>query len=146
MENTAFDKLFASTLTKLGMKESSIATKVFTYGNAYILDKDTKLKLSDKEVEVLKEFVKRASFKIIDGQYGARCGISCNLGDKRFWEYGNLYDENYNRDFSEGDISEEDKQRVVVVFYEKGKEFRMTVFMMDNPPKDLSDIRTKLNI
>lgn len=148
MEKTAFEKLFASCLTKMGLKETAVATKVFTYGDVRILDKESSVKFKDAEIEALKKLVEVGDFKITEGEWGSRCRMSYVLGQRKFSGFCNIYDENYDRDFVEGDISEEDKKRLVVVFYEKSKpeDFRFTVYMMSEPVTDIDKVIDILNL
>ena len=141
------NEILASVFSKMGLKETAVATKVLTYGDAKILDKKSRIKLSTKEIEALKEVVKLGTFKITEGQWGARCRMSYVLGQRRFSEFCNIYDEEYERDnFVEGEISEEDKKRLVVVFYEKQDDFRFTIYMMDEPVTDIDAVIDKLNL
>lgn len=141
------NEILAGVFSKMGLKETAVATKVLTYGDAKILDKKSRIKLSTKEIEALKEVVKLGTFKITEGQWGARCRMSYILGQRKFSEFCNIYDEEYERDnFVEGEISEEDKKRLVVVFYEKQDDFRFTVYMMDEPVTDIDAVIDKLNL
>lgn len=141
------NEVLAGLFTKMGLKETAVATKVFTYGDAKVLDKKSNLKLTSKELDVLKEIVKIGDFKITEGQWGARCRMSYVLGQRKFSGFCNIYDEEFERDnFTEGDISEEDKKKLVVVFYEKPNDFRFTIYMMKEPVTDINAVIDKLGI
>ena len=141
------NEILAGLFSKMGLKETAVATKVLTYGDAKILDKKSRLKLTSKEVEALKEIVKIGNFKITECQWGARCRMSYVVGDRKFSEFCNIYNEEFERDvFTEGDISDEDKKRLVVVFYEKQDDFRFTVYMMDEPVTNIDSVIEKLNL
>lgn len=143
---TTFESLMAQSLSKMGLKETAVATKVFTYGDVKMLDKSSSVKLSEKEQDALKKLIEVGSFKVVDGQWGSRCKMSYVLGDRKFSDFCNIYHEDYDRDFPEGDISEEDKQKLVVVFYEKPNDFRFTVYMMDDIVTSIDDVITKLGL
>ena len=143
---TTFESLMAQSLSKMGLKETAVATKVFTYGDVKMLDKSSSVKLSEKEQNALKKLIEVGSFKVVDGQWGSRCKMSYVLGDRKFSDFCNIYHEDYDRDFPEGDISEEDKKKLVVVFYEKPNDFRFTVYMMDEPVTDIDKIVDKLGL
>ena len=143
---TTFESLMAQSLSKMGLKETAVATKVFTYGDVKMLDKSSSVKLSEKEQDALKKLIEVGSFKVVDGQWGSRCKMSYVLGDRKFSDFCNIYHEDYDRDFPEGDISEEDKKKLVVVFYEKPNDFRFTVYMMDDIVTNIDDVITKLGL
>ena len=143
---TTFESLMAQSLSKMGLKETAVATKVFTYGDVKMLDKSSSVKLSEKEQDALKKLIEVGSFKVVDGQWGSRCKMSYVLGDRKFSDFCNIYHEDYDRDFPEGDISEEDKKKLVVVFYEKPNDFRFTVYMMDDIVTSIDDAITKLGL
>ena len=144
---TTFESLLAISLSKMGLKETSVATKVFTYGDVKILDKKTSIKFKKEELDALKKLVEVGNFKITEGEWGARCRMSYVLGQRKFSGFCNIYDENYERDnFVEGDISEEDKKKLVVVFYEKPNDFRFTIYMMKEPVTDIDKIIDKLGL
>ena len=143
---TTFESLMAQSLSKMGLKETAVATKVFTYGDVKMLDKSSSVKLSEKEQDALKKLIEVGSFKVVDGQWGSRCKMSYVLGDRKFSDFCNIYHEDYDRDFPEGDISEEDKKKLVVVFYEKPNDFRFTVYMMDDIVTSIDDVITKLGL
>lgn len=140
------EKLLATSLSKMGLKETAVATKIFTYGDVRVLDKNSSVKFSAKELEALKKLVEVGNFKITDGEWGSRCKMSYVLGDRKFSGFCNIYHEDYDRDFSEGDITEEEKQRLVVVFYEKPNDFRFTIYMMDDSVTDIDAVIEKLNL
>jgi len=143
---TTFESLMAQSLSKMGLKETAVATKVFTYGDVKMLDKSSSVKLSEKEQEALKKLIEVGSFKVVDGQWGSRCKMSYVLGDRKFSDFCNIYHEDYDRDFPEGDVSEEDKKKLVVVFYEKPNDFRFTVYMMDEEVTSIDDVISKLGL
>lgn len=143
---TTFESLMAQSLSKMGLKETAVATKVFTYGDVKMLDKSSSVKLSEKEQDALKKLIEVGSFKVVDGQWGSRCKMSYVLGDRKFSDFCNIYHEDYDRDFPEGDISDEDKKKLVVVFYEKPNDFRFTVYMMDDIVTSIDDVITKLGL
>jgi len=143
---TTFESLMAQSLSKMGLKETAVATKVFTYGDVKMLDKSSYVKLSEKEQEALKKLIEVGSFKVVDGQWGSRCKMSYVLGDRKFSDFCNIYHEDYDRDFPEGDVSEEDKKKLVVVFYEKPNDFRFTVYMMDEEVTSIDDVISKLGL
>lgn len=144
---STFESLLATSLNKMGLKETPIATKVFTYGDVRVLDKNSAVKLQSNEIEALKHLVESGSYKIVDGQWGARCRMSYVLGQRKFSDFCNIYDENFERDvFVEGDISDEDKKKLVIVFYEKPDRFRFTIYMMDEPVTNIDEVINKLNI
>lgn len=143
---TTFESLMAQSLSKMGLKETAVATKVFTYGDVKMLDKSSSVKLSEKEQDALKKLIEVGSFKVTDGQWGSRCKMSYVLGDRKFSDFCNIYHEDYDRDFPEGDISDEDKKKLVVVFYEKPNDFRFTVYMMDDIVTSIDDVITKLGL
>lgn len=143
---TTFESLMAQSLSKMGLKETAVATKVFIYGDVKMLDKNSSVKLSVKEQDALKKLIEVGSFKVVDGQWGSRCKMSYVLGDRKFSDFCNIYHEDYDRDFPEGDISEEDKKKLVVVFYEKPNDFRFTVYMMDDIVTSIDDVITKLGL
>ena len=143
---TTFESLMAQSLSKMGLKETAVATKVFTYGDVKMLDKSSSVKLSEKEQDALKKLIEVGSFKVVDGQWGSRCKMSYILGDRKFSDFCNIYHEDYDRDFPEGDISDEDKKKLVVVFYEKPNDFRFTVYMMDDIVTSIDDVITKLGL
>ena len=143
---TTFESLMAQSLSKMGLKETAVATKVFTYGDVKMLDKSSSVKLSEKEQDALKQLIEVGSFKVVDGQWGSRCKMSYVLGDRKFSDFCNIYHEDYDRDFPEGDISEEDKKKLVVVFYEKPNDFRFTIYMMDEVVTNIDDVITKLGL
>ena len=143
---TTFESLMAQSLSKMGLKETAVATKVFTYGDVKMLDKNSSVKLSEKEQDALKKLIEVGSFKVVDGQWGSRCKMSYVLGDRKFSDFCNIYHEDYDRDFPEGDISDEDKKKLVVVFYEKPNDFRFTVYMMDDIVTGIDDAITKLGL
>ena len=143
---TTFESLMAQSLSKMGLKETAVATKVFIYGDVKMLDKNSSVKLSEKEQDALKKLIEVGSFKVVDGQWGSRCKMSYILGDRKFSDFCNIYHEDYDRDFPEGDISEEDKKKLVVVFYEKPNDFRFTVYMMDDIVTSIDDVITKLGL
>jgi hypothetical protein len=143
---TTFESLMAQSLSKMGLKETAVATKVFTYGDVKMLDKNSSVKLSEKEQEALKKLIEVGSFKVVDGQWGSRCKMSYVLGDRKFSDFCNIYHEDYDRDFPEGDVSEEDKKKLVVVFYEKPNDFRFTVYMMDEEVTSIDDVISKLGL
>lgn len=143
---TTFESLMAQSLSKMGLKETAVATKVFTYGDVKMLDKSSSVKLSEKEQEALKKLIEVGSFKVVDGQWGSRCKMSYVLGDRKFSDFCNIYHEDYDRDFPEGDVPEEDKKKLVVVFYEKPNDFRFTVYMMDEEVTSIDDVISKLGL
>ena len=144
---STFEKLFATVLSdKFNFKETAIPTKVFILGDMKVLDKETYVKLNNEEKEVLKKMVEVGNFKIIEGEWGARCRLSYVLGSRRFSNFCNIYHEDYSRDFEEGEISEEDKNRVVIVFYETPNDFRFTVYIMDEPVSSIDDAISKLKL
>jgi len=144
---TTFESLLATSLSKMGLKETAVATKVFTYGDVKILDKETSIKFKKEELDALKKLVEVGNFKITEGEWGARCRMSYVLGKRKFSGFCNIYDENYERDnFVEGDISEEDKKKLMVVFYEKPNDFRFTVYMMDEPITNIDEAIDKMNL
>lgn len=143
---TTFESLMAQSLSKMGLKETAVATKVFIYGDVKMLDKNSSVKLSEKEQDALKKLIEVGNFKVVDGQWGSRCKMSYVLGDRKFSDFCNIYHEDYDRDFPEGDISEEDKKKLVVVFYEKPNDFRFTVYMMDEVVTNIDDVITKLGL
>ena len=144
---STFESLLATSLSKMGLKETAVATKVFTYGNVKILDKESAVKFKVDELEALKKLVEIGSFKITEGEWGARCRMSYVLGQRKFSGFCNIYDEEFERDnFVEGDISEEDKKKLVVVFYEKPNDFRFTIYMMKEPVTDINAVIDKLGI
>lgn len=143
---TTFESLMAQSLSKMGLKETAVATKVFTYGDVKMLDKSSSVKLSEKEQDALKKLIEVGSFKVVDGQWGSRCKMSYVLGDRKFSDFCNIYHEDYDRDFPEGDVSEEDKKKLVVVFYEKPNDFRFTIYMMDDIVTSIDDVITKLGL
>ena len=143
---TTFESLMAQSLTKMGLKETAVATKVFILNDMKVLAKNTTVKLSDKEQNALKKLVEVGNFKIVDGQWGSRCKMSYVLGDRKFSDFCNIYHEDFDRDFPEGDISDEDKKKLVVVFYEKPNDFRFTVYMMDDEITDIDAVVTKLGL
>lgn len=143
---TTFESLMAQSLSKMGLKETAVATKVFTYGDVKMLDKSSSVKLSEKEQDALKKLIEVGSFKVVDGQWGSRCKMSYVLGDRKFSDFCNIYHEDYDRDFPEGDVSDEDKKKLVVVFYEKPNDFRFTIYMMDDIVTSIDDVITKLGL
>lgn len=143
---TTFESLMAQSLSKMGLKETAVATKVFIYGDVKMLDKNSAVKLSEKEQDALKKLIEVGNFKVVDGQWGSRCKMSYILGDRKFSDFCNIYHEDYDRDFPEGDISEEDKKKLVVVFYEKPNDFRFTVYMMDEVVTNIDDVIAKLGL
>jgi hypothetical protein len=143
---TTFESLMAQSLSKMGLKETAVATKVFTYGDVKMLDKSSSVKLSVKEQNTLKKLIEVGNFKVTDGQWGSRCKMSYVLGDRKFSDFCNIYHEDYDRDFPEGDVSDEDKKKLVVVFYEKPNDFRFTVYMMDEVVTNIDDVITKLGL
>ena len=143
---TTFESLMAQSLSKMGLKETAVATKVFIYGDVKMLDKNSSVKLSEKEQDALKKLIEVGNFKVVDGQWGSRCKMSYVLGDRKFSDFCNIYHEDYDRDFPEGDISEEDKKKLVVVFYEKPNDFRFTIYMMDEVVTNIDDVITKLGL
>jgi hypothetical protein len=131
----------------MGLKETAVATKVFTYGDVKILDKESAIKFKTDELEALKKLVEIGTYKITEGEWGARCRMSYVLGQRKFSGFCNIYDEEFERDnFVEGDISEEDKKKLVVVFYEKPNDFRFTIYMMKEPVTDINAVIDKLGI
>lgn len=143
---TTFESLMAQSLSKMGLKETAVATKVFTYGDVKMLDKSSSVKLSEKEQNALKKLIEVGSFKVVDGQWGSRCKMSYVLGDRKFSDFCNIYHEDYDRDFPEGDISDEDKKKLVVVFYEKPNDFRFTIYMMDDKVTSIDGVISKLGL
>lgn len=143
---TTFESLMAQSLSKMGLKETAVATKVFTYGDVKMLGKSSSVKLSEKEQDALKKLIEVGSFKVVDGQWGSRCKMSYVLGDRKFSDFCNIYHEDYDRDFPEGDISDEDKKKLVVVFYEKPNDFRFTVYMMDDIVTSIDGVISKLGL
>lgn len=151
MEKSSFEKLFASTLVQMGMKESAIITRVMTYGDALTLDKDSKCRLTKDAQETLKEYVKQAAIKIVNGKeydWGQRAQIKVILGDRNYKVFGGFYDQNHERiyDFETRELTEEEKQRVVITFSEKSDGYNYSVYLLDDAVSSIDEAMKLLDI
>lgn len=151
MENSVFEKLFATTLLQMGMKESAVITRVMTYGDCVTLDKESKLKLSKDAQETLKEFVKRASITVVNGkeyEWGQRCLVKVVLGYKRYQVFGGFYDGNHERiyDFETRELTEDEKKRIVITFSEKSTDYSYAIYLLDEAVEDANEAIRVLNL
>lgn len=148
---SAFEKLFASTLVQMGMKESAVITRVMTYGDAITLDKDSKLRLTKDAQNTLKEFVKEATITVVNGKeydWGQRVRLKVILGDRNYKVFGGFYDQNHERiyDFETRALTEEEKHRVVITFSEKSDGYNYSVYLLDDNVASIDDAIKLLDI
>lgn len=150
---TTFEKLFASTLLQMGMKESAVITRVMTYGDALTLARDSKLRLTEDAQNTLKEFVKQATITVVNGKeydWGQRVRLKVILGDRSYKVFGGFYDQNHERiyDFETRALTDEEKRRVVITFSEKTDGYNYSVYLLDAVVFSLDEAieRLKLDI
>lgn len=148
---TTFEKLFASTLLQMGMKESAVITRVMIYGDALTLDKDSKLRLTKDAGDTLKEFVKQATITVVNGKeydWGQRCQLKVVLGDRNYKVFGGFYDQNHERiyDFETRALTDEEKQRVVITFAEKADGYNYSVYLLDDAVTSIDEAMKLLDI
>ena len=151
MEKSSFEKLFASTLVQMGMKESALITRIMTYGDALTLDKDSRLMLTKDAQNTLKEFVKEATITVVNGKeydWGQRVQLKVILGDRNYKVFGGFYDQNHERiyDFETRALTDEEKQRVVITFSEKSDGYNYSVYLLDNVVSSIEEAMKLLDI